>query len=435
MSKRKLINIVILSVFFIILFSCQLNNISSNQNDKVLIPVFKENPILDSKALNLYGTSRTEGYGVQFLPQLTYFKEVNNNTINNELSVKFFHNDITGTYSYDNSTENHRFYYPIGDNANIGYIEIILDKDNKFTYNQYLLLSPAPDIIMYFITEVKDCEIITDDNGIGSFTTVGQFYYGCIKNKNDSQGNFIGTYYDANGMGMGEGKSLIHGTYKLEYSFVDWKIINDSDKQFDINDSFISNNIQEEVTIHELLNNYDFIKNLNYTRVDDFPMHDIYYDTIQDKYFRGLFRLTPNDLENNDPNYHYNCRTKEQFESYTGYTFDELGFPNCSNLLEFICESTNVEYRLIGNNDSSQWIDSPNNSNYIISEFTVDKTGDYLIFPGNVFLDEDYEIFVETEMGCISRLNENETYYLGINKNNIIFDKMKEYSYLVYLPQ
>ncbi len=431
---KKNIRFIVIGISLLFLFSCNLNNINNNLEDQFYIPIFKENSLQETKALNLYGTSRTEGYGVQFLPQLTYFKEVNNNSITDELSVKFFHDDIIGTHSYDENTKKHRFYYPIGENANIGYIEVILDQNNKFSYHQYLLLSPAPDIIMYFITEFEDCEILRESD-MGYFTTVRQFYYGCIKNKYDTQGNFIGTCINADGMGMGAGKNYVHGSDKLEYSFVDWKLIKDEDKQFDFNESFISNSIQEDVTIHELLNNYDFIKNLNYSREDDMPMHDIYYDIQKDKYFRGLFRLTENDLEDYDPDYYYNCRTKEEFENYTGYTFAELGFSECDNLLEFLAKSTNVEYWLIGDNNSSNWRDNPLDGNYIISKFSVDKTENYLIFPGNVLFNDNYDLFVNSETGCISNLVKGETYYLGIKKENIIFDKMKEYSYILYLNE
>jgi len=363
----------------------------------------------------------TELHGTMYLPQIAYFKKMKDSEIaNSDLSVKIFHQEIVGTYSYDLKTQETTYIYEIGDD---GFIKVVVKANGTFDYQQGLLVNLTEYSLenMYWICDYQDCQIDETENDIASCTMNGQLYFGQIIEEINSQGSYI------ENSNLGQAKTYVHGTEKMVYGYVDPYDV-DSSEDLTQDESFVSNKSPSDVTIYEVLNKLNYIKNFNYQRDPEGYRYfnDYYYDNINDIYY-GEFCYLP--YLNSDGTYSGpNNMDPVEFKNTTGYSFEDLGFIGVNNTVELLAKSTDVDYFFVGEGLVENWELS---NNKYICPFSVDEDGIYMIPPAFYVIDEDDNCYNDI---VILELYADKQYFLGHGSGKDI-NKTKNYSYIFHLEE
>ena len=165
---------------------------------------------------------------------------------------------------------------------------------------------------------------------------------------------------------MGIATTYFRGTQDLVYGFVDPFTVPTGEYP-PLEERVIPGKTVENVTIDDLLLKKDLMEQAAYQREasSNYPFNDIYYIISEKTYVGDLSRTS---------------YTAESFEAATGYSFGDLGYPDSSDLFEFLADSMNFGYQLIGDNTLANWHEATvGETTYMYCEFSVAKDGVYAI--------------------------------------------------------
>ncbi|MGD1821908.1 MAG: hypothetical protein ACPKM0_03985, partial [Pleomorphochaeta sp.] len=371
MLKRYWFLFVSLLVLFI---SCPLTSVEDGKtseaiNRLVYVPIFNDTVDNTSKSIDFAFTNQSssiesELHGTMYLPQLSCFKQIQSDNISTDtLTVKIFHKDVIGTYSYDTVKDEATYLYRIDDD---GYIEVVVKSDGTFTYKQYLLVDINSFSIdnMYWLCEYDDCKIEYNDSDLANYTLKGHLYYGQLADNLSGEGAIIENY------NLGQANVYVHGTDKMVYGFVDPYTVPTS-VELTSEESYISDKSPDDVTIDEVANHLSYIENYKYERDynDYYYFNDYYYD-IENDWFYGQLCSADNLLCDDSK-----TMDADEFLATTGYSFEDLGFSDCDNCVHLLAESTGVDYLLLGEGDITKW---EKVDDFYYLEFSVEKDGVYM---------------------------------------------------------
>ncbi len=418
--------VIPLLLFVIIIFiGCPIsNNITVDPNQEIYVPMFSlanASKSIDYEPNPNISDHYTELHGTMYLPQIAYFKKMKNSEISNsELSVKVFHQEIVGTFSYDSKNQESIYLYEIGDD---GFIKVVVKADGTFDYQQGLLVNLTEYSLenMYWICDYKNCKIENTKNDIAYCTMKGQLYFGQISEKFNTQGSYIENY------NLGQAKTYVHGTEKMIYGYVD-PYDADSSEELTQEESFISNKSPSDVTIYEVFDKLNYIKNFNYQRDPNGYRYfnDYYYDIINDMYY-GEFCYLPYLISEGTYSGPNNMDPVD-FQTTTGYSYEDLGLGEIDSTIELLAKSTDVGYLFVGEGLVANW--EVVNNKYRCG-FEVEEDGIYLVSPSFYIIDENGNNYKDI---AILKLYAGTQYYLGYS-NGYDFNKAKDYSYIFYLEE
>lgn len=392
------------------------------------IPVINQLPIKSVRALTPPEGRNTEvdWYGTMFLPQLTHFTQTTSTDISSEsFPIYIFGETVFGEFESGPKSNQYTLKYQIGDDE--GYIEVTVDDSGSFDYKQYLLVDVGGDAGISYMIHTIDSGQISENGTTGEYVERGQLYYGFLDEDEAGTSTSILPYQ------IGSAKTYIRGNENLVYGIVDPVLIDmDSLNEEDL---YIADKPQRDITVSDLVQKLEVIKSFNYARNPSmiYPMNDLYYFFDEDRY-DGYFSY--GGIESDSTSYpSLDTRDKEIFEDYTGHSFEELGFPECENIFQFLGDSLMVDYYLIGDGDNLNWVESGDRT---VAEFTVAESSTYMVTPGFNILDSNKNLLgsddlVGNEGGEILELSTNTTYYISFLTSKFSLDEMSIYSYLFQL--
>ncbi len=430
-GRMKLVKFnLILILLVLTLMGCSLEpseiGNGPSQSTTIFIPVINQLPTQSAKALippEEWDTA-VDFYGTMFLPQLTHFIQTTTADVSLEsFSIRILGETVNGEFEIGPENNQYTLKYHLEDD---GYIEVNVDSSGTFNYKQYLLIDVGGAVgIMYMIHTIEGGHI--SQNGIiGEYTERGQLYYGILQ-ENESGTSTSILPYD-----IGNARTYIRGTESMVYGIVDPYVVNDLDS-LEESDLHIADKPKTDITVSDLLLKLDEIQSFAYARSPDniYPMNDLYYDFYEDRY-SGY--LSCGGIATDDDFYpSINTRNKEGFEDYTGFSFADLGYPQCNDLFQFLGDSLGLTYSLIGDGDNTNW---KSIGDYTAAEFGVEESSIYMVPPGFNILDNDKNLLAVSqanEGGEILELSADTTYYIGFLTSKFSLDEMSCFSYLFQL--
>lgn len=423
MKTFKLGLCILISMVTLVSTSCIMDN-PNTESKTVLIPVFNK-PYIPSRALNPDENRNTEKdlYGTMFLPQLTHFTLGNSTNLSTDnFPVSIYGETFYGDIEFDPAGNQYTIEYNIGDND--GYIKVTIDRNGSFSYAQYLLVNVHDrEGTMYLIHEIKNGQISIIGDRIGDYVARGQLYYGHFQE--DETGTSTSIITDD----VGQAKTYLRGTDAMVYGFADPYRVMDG-ISFDPKDLFIADKKENKITVDDILVKLDEIQSFQYERPSDwaFTMTDVYYFFEKDKY--DWFYSYGNESPYIEGLPDVDTREKIHFETATGYSFEDLGYPSCENIYHFLGESLNLDYIFIGNGESENWSEAEDIS---YSKFTIEEPGVYMVpFRFKVYDDDKTPLFNgDLDVGAELLELQAKDYYIGYSSSEP--EMMKQYSYLFKL--
>lgn len=413
-SYSSILSILLLILALSFFVSCDLlqgflSDLSGNDQDgSVLslsyIPVFSI-PETKSRALIPEEDDLTSmTYGQMLLPQLRYLEEhTGTDDSISTISTSIFGQSYDGQITYDTTNETIEIVYDLGDTN--GLIQIVFHNDETFDYNQYLILDyfsdSDTDRNLYALTEVEGGRIVQGSDS-SSYTITGEshIYYGWIIPSGNEADEAMILDYD-----MGVATGYFRGGTDIVFGFVDPYTVPAGSYQ-STEDRTISGKSIDEVTIQDLLAMDTTLDTASYSRDTDsgYPFNDIYYMVGENTY---LGNLTADAW---DP---------VSFQTATeGFTFTDLGAPESQNLFEFLADSFNLDYQLVGDNPVSEWTSTTvEEVTYYYCDFSVEADGLYAIPHENVQIwNTDNE---QIAYPAYTELQENVTYRMACPESDV----------------
>lgn len=362
------------------------------------------------KSRALIPEDELSSYAQSLLPQLRYLEEhTGTDDSISTISTSIFGQSYDGQITYDTTNETIEIVYDLGDTN--GLIQIVFHNDETFDYNQYLILDyysknsntdqTNTDQTLYALTEVEGGRIVQGSDS-SSYTITGEshIHYGWIIPSGNEADEAMILDYD-----MGVATGYFRGGSDIVFGFVDPYTVPAGSYQSP-EDRTISGKRIDEVTIQDLLAMDDTLDTAPYIRNTDFgyPFNDIYYMVGENTY---LGNLTADAW---DP---------VSFQTATeGFTFTDLGAPESQNLFEFLADSFNLDYQLVGDSPVSEWTSTTvEGVTYYYCDFSVEADGLYAIPHENVQIwDTSNE---QIAYPAYTELQENVTYRMACPESDV----------------
>jgi hypothetical protein len=389
-----------------------------------LLPVFRQSdPILEdsilenSRAIHTVPTDEAEMYGILFLPILTGFTENTEGfTVGDPIVLNYSGIEVD-VQTYLDEFNNIIYFFDLGETK--GNITLVMHPDDTFDYYQNTIPCLNDDYYFYVRTEMTNGIIFPQDEIYG-YEILGELFWTDLAYNIDLSRTYI------RGSNSGHGSLRVKTNDKIVIGFPVPRFIDYNSLPSDIpsNDNFfVSNNNLEELTVLELQAKNEFIKSLQYLEGYGFPFHDIYYVLSTNSFHYYL-------LDN-----YINYLSEENFKELIGYSFADLGYADCNDLVMFLAEYFSLDYVSFKPDSNAEWrieeFELYNSMNeYYVIDFTIEEDGVYYIgteVPGILFNIQGESIGGSNNYESLIQGN----YYYALWNDNYTDFAFPEYLYLM----